>query len=536
MLYHIRYIIAIIVMLLCSFLASAQMNPKYKFEEALKLIQDNYVDEVNDERLVDSSIKAMLSDLDPHSQYVGREEAEERRQMMSGSFAGIGVQFLKSKDSTYVVDVNPDGPAVRAGLKVGDLILAIDGASTSRKEIKNQDIMRMIRGEKGVPVVLTVKHPGMDAQREITIVRENILNKSVLASYMVDKEIGYISLSIFTESTRTEVDEALKKLIGKGMKKLIFDLQSNGGGNVQSAIGVADEFLPKEKLVFYSVTNTGVKDHYFTGGYGRFYDGPMVVLIDESTASSSEIVTGALQDWDRAVIVGRRSFGKGLMQKSFEMTDGSILMLTGARYYTPTGRSIQKPYNKGKQDYFKDFERRMASKELMDESVISVADSLKYKTLTNGRIVYGGGGIIPDKFVPIDTVYYSGWMTKLMNSGLINDLCFGYLKTRRVSILKDYPDFNKFKNEYVISDEWINVLTQSAARNKIQMPATISENTARDLKIEIKAQMAALLYTGDNYMIPIRNESNQSYLEAIKILKDKKEYTRLLKIGNNHNK
>ncbi len=217
MLYHIRYIIAIIVMLLCSFLASAQMNPKYKFEEALKLIQDNYVDEVNDERLVDSSIKAMLSDLDPHSQYVGREEAEERRQMMSGSFAGIGVQFLKSKDSTYVVDVNPDGPAVRAGLKVGDLILAIDGASTSRKEIKNQDIMRMIRGEKGVPVVLTVKHPGMDAQREITIVRENILNKSVLASYMVDKEIGYMTLSIFTESTRTEVDEVFKKLIVNGM-------------------------------------------------------------------------------------------------------------------------------------------------------------------------------------------------------------------------------------------------------------------------------------------------------------------------------
>ena len=516
--------------------AFGQMNPKYKFEEALKLIQGNYVDQVNDEKLVDAAIRAMIADLDPHSQYTSREEAEAMREAMSGSFAGIGVQFLKNNDSTFVTDVNPDGPAMRAGIKVGDLIVAIDGVATNNKEINNQDIMLMIRGEKDVPVTLTVLHPGMTTTDDITIVRENILNRSVTASYMVDKEIGYIALSIFTESTRTEIDEALKKLMDKGMKKLIFDLQGNGGGYVQAAIGVADEFLVKERLVFYSVTNSGVKDHYYTGGFGRFYDGEMVVLIDESTASSSEIVTGAFQDWDRAVIVGRRSFGKGLMQKPVEMTDGSVLQLTGARYFTPSGRSIQKPYNKGKEAYFQDFNNRMASNELLEEKVINVPDSLKFNTLVNKRVVYGGGGIIPDKFVAIDPVLYSDWMNRLMNSGLVNKLCFEYTNSRRTSLLDKYPTFDKFKNDYKVSDEWLDIIRQTATRNKIDLPATFDKNASSVLKLEVKAQMAGLLYTGDNYVLPIRNETNNSYLEAIRILKDKNEYKQLLQTGNNHNK
>lgn len=512
----------------------AQMNPKYKFEEALRLIQDNYVDGVNDERLVDVAIRAMIADLDPHSQYTSREEAEAMRESMSGSFAGIGVQFLKKDDSTFVTDVNPEGPAMRAGIRVGDLITAIDGTPIDNKDLNNQDIMLMIRGEKGVPVTLTVKHPEMSDREEITIVRENILNRSVIASYMVDKEIGYIALSLFTESTRTEIDEALKKLIDQGMKKLIFDLQGNGGGYVQSAIGVADEFLEKEKLVFYSVTNSGVKDHYYTGGFGRFYNGEMVVLIDESTASSSEIVTGALQEWDRAVIVGRRSFGKGLMQKPVEMTDGSVLQLTGARYYTPSGRSIQKPYSKGKEDYFQDFDRRMASKELLEEKIMEVPDSLKFNTLVNKRVVYGGGGIIPDKFVPVDTIIYSDWMNRLMNSGLVNKLCFEYVKNRRNDLLEKYPAFGNFKEGYVVPDEWIHILSQTAVKNNLQLPATFDEDAISFLKVETKAQIAGLLYSGDNYVLPVRNEANKSYLTAIGILRDKKEYKRLLTTGNNH--
>lgn len=514
----------------------AQMNPKYKFDQALKLIQENYVDQVDDEHLVDVAIRSMITDLDPHSQYTNREEAEAMREAMSGSFAGIGVRFLKDKDSTFVTDVNPDGPAMSAGIRVGDFIVAIDGVSTINKELSNQDIMMMIRGEKDVPVTLSVKHSGMSDVQEITIMRKNILNKSISASYMIDNEIGYIALSMFTESTRSEIDEALKKLINKGMKKLIFDLQSNGGGYVQSAIGVADEFLEKEKLVFYSVTNSGVRDHYYTGGFGRFYDGEMVVLIDESTASSSEIVTGALQDWDRAVIVGRRSFGKGLMQKPVEMTDGSVLHLTGARYYTPSGRSIQKPYNKGKDDYFQDFNRRMASKELLEEKVTEVPDSLKFNTLVNKRLVYGGGGIFPDKFVPIDTVIYSGWMSRLMNSGLVNNICFEYIKNRRSSLLKEYPTYEKFKNNYIVKDEWMDILSQTATRNRIQHPTKLSEDAVSVLKLEIKAQIAGLLYTGDNYILPIRNETNKSYLEGIRILKNINEYKELLHTGNNHNK
>lgn len=517
----------------------AQMNPKYKFEEALKLIGQNYVDQVNEEHLVDAAIKAMLADLDPHSRYTSREEAEQMRVVMSGSFAGLGIQFLKTHDQTLVTKVNPDGPAMRAGVHVGDQILRIDGEEIAGKKWGNREIMEKLRGEKDVPVKLSILSPSSRESRDLIIVRENILERSVRESYMVDSEIGYISLSIFNRTTREEVDAALKNLKKQGMKKLILDLQSNGGGYVESAIGVVDEFLPKEKIVFYSVPNGGGKDYYFTGGYGQFYDGNLVVLIDESTASSSEIVTGALQDWDRAVVIGRRSFGKGLMQKPVRFSDGSEMQLTGARYYTPSGRSIQKSYSKGKDDYFEDFKRRMASRELVEEGHVRFPDSLKYRTLSNKRIVYGGGGIMPDRFVPIDTNEYSTWMAQLMNSGLVTKGALEFVQQNRLALLKVYPDFTAFNSRFKVPKEVHQQLVSAAHKLSVEVPPVDQVGAHSTIDVEFKALVGSLLYTGGDYSARVRNEASESFKEALSVLRNEKLYRRLLQkgtVGENVNK
>ncbi|WP_442589701.1 S41 family peptidase [Pedobacter sp. AW31-3R] len=512
-----------------AFSAHAQMNPKIKLQEALKLIQENYVDQVKDERLVDAAIKAMVSDLDPHSSYISREEAEQMNVAMSGSFAGIGIQFLMVNDSTFVTGVNPDGPAARAGLRQGDRIVGIDNNPIVGKGLKNQQIMLLLRGEKGKEVVLDVAREQMSSPIRMQIMREQIADLSVTASYMVDKEIGYIALSIFSISTRREMDAAIKKLKEQGMKKLILDLQGNGGGYVEAAIGVADEFLPKEKMVFYSVTNSGVKDHYYTGGFGQFMQGSLAVLIDESTASSSEIVTGSLQDWDRAVIIGRRSFGKGVMQKPVVMTDGSVLQLTAARYYTPSGRSIQKPYEKGKADYFEDFNRRMASGELKGESHLNFPDSLKFSTLTNKRTVYGGGGIMPDRFVAIDTNVYSVWLGTVMNSGLVTKAGFNYVQQNRATLLQKYPEFSDFNSAFTTADVMLDqIFDQASARFK-GIPSKSDTAARKTLGIEIKSEIATLLYSGTSFQLRVRNEANESFLSAVAILKDQSLYNNLLK-------
>jgi len=506
----------------------AQMNPKIKLQDALKLIQDNYVDPVNDEQVVDAAIKAMLSSLDPHSSYISREEVEAMNEQMSGSFAGIGISFAMVNDSTFITSINPDGPAARAGLQVGDQITSVDGQSIFGKGLKNQEVMRMLRGEKGKAVKLTIRRKIQAETLEFTIMREPIAELSITASYMVSKNVGYISLSVFSQSTRREMDAALKKLKTLGMTKLILDLQSNGGGLVDAAIGVADEFLPPEKMVFYSVTNTGVKDHYLTGGFGQFMNGDLVVLIDESTASSSEILTGALQDWDRAVVVGRRSFGKGLMQKGLELSDGSVIRLTGARYYTPSGRSIQKPYAKGKTDYFEDFNRRMASGELTEGGHVNFPDSLKYTTLTNKRIVYGGGGIMPDKFIPIDTALYSVWLNRLMSSGRVTQAAFNDVQQNRQTLINKYPGFDTFNASFNVDDKMIDQIMANAAEKGGKLPPITDAVARKTIAVEVKAEMADMLYVGKSYALRVRNEASKAFTTALAILNNQNIYNRFL--------
>ncbi|NTD97616.1 S41 family peptidase [Agrobacterium tumefaciens] len=506
----------------------AQMNPKIKLQDALKLIQDNYVDPVNDEQVVDAAIKAMLGSLDPHSSYISREEIEAMNEQMTGSFAGIGISFAMVADSTFITGINPDGPAARAGLQVGDRISMVDGASIFGKDLKNQDVMRLLRGEKGKAVKLGIMRKLQTSPLEFNVMREQIADLSINTSYMVSKNIGYISLAIFSQSTRREMDAALKKLKALGMTKLILDLQSNGGGLVEAAIGVADEFLPKEKLVFYSVTNSGVKDNYMTGGFGQFMTGDLVVLIDESTASSSEILTGALQDWDRAVVIGRRSFGKGLMQKGLELSDGSVIKLTAARYYTPSGRSIQKSYAKGKTDYFEDFNRRMASGELTEGGHINFPDSLKHTTLLNKRTVYGGGGIMPDKFIPIDTAVYSAWLNKLMNSGRVTQAAFSYVQQNRKNLTDKYVDFDAFDHSFNIDEQMIDQIMTSAIKQGLKLPPVTDQVARKTIAVELKAEMADMLYLGKGYALRVRNEASTAFSTALDILNNQKIYNQFL--------
>ncbi|MFN0257289.1 S41 family peptidase [Pedobacter ureilyticus] len=512
--------------------AQAQMNPKVKLQDALKLIQDNYVDPVNDERVVDAAIKAMLSNLDPHSSYVSREEAEAINNSMMGSFAGIGISFAMIGDSTFVTSINADGPAFRVGLKVGDQITTVDGKSILGKNLKNQEVMNMLRGEKGKAVKLEIVRKFQSEPLEFTVNREQIAELSITASYMVTKNIGYIALSVFSMSTRREMDAAIEKLQGQGMTKLILDLQANGGGLVEAAVGVADEFLEKDKTVFYSVTNSGVRDYMMAGGFGRFYKGELVLLIDESTASSSEILSGALQDWDRAVVIGRRSFGKGLMQKGLQLADGSAIRLTAARYFTPSDRSIQKPYAKGKTDYFEDFNRRMASGELKEEGHIQFPDSLKHTTLVNKRTVYGGGGIMPDKFVPIDTAVYSTWMNRTMNSGIVSKLAFNMVQQEREKLNQNYPSFETFNQNFRVDDQTLDKIFEQATVRRINIPSKTDQVARKSLAIEMKAEIADMLFTGKGFAIRVRNESSKAFTTALEVLNSPSEYNRLLGVGN----
>lgn len=520
-----KYVIVTLGLAGLSLSTHAQVNPKEKLWQTLKTIQENYVDSLNEETLINAAITGMMRELDPHSKYFSSEEAAQMQAAMKGNFAGIGIQYMMQHDSLYITQVISGGPAERAGLKTGDRITTIDKASV--KGATNFDIMKKIRGKKGTPVALEVLRKGNEATFTTDIIRDVVADRSVRSAYMINDTVGYISLRIFSETTRTEIDKALTQLKAQGMKSLILDLQGNGGGYVQAAIGVADEFLPKDKLVFYSMGRDKGKDYYYTGGFGNFMEGNLVVLIDQYTASASEILTGALQDWDRAVVVGRRSFGKGLMQRPVPVFDGAVLELTGARYYTPSGRSIQKPY-KGA-EYNDNVQTRLASGELMHANVIQFPDSLKYTTLVNKRTVFGGGGIMPDKFIPIDTVEYNGWLQDVSDHNLAGRFTFDYLDTNRAALLSSYPDFNAFNRHYNVPDYLVQQVIGAAEKAGLPLHPSSKDRIISLLSLEIKGQVASQLFAGNDYYQQVINTDNASFQEALQLLEQPEHYAVILK-------
>lgn len=514
-----------VAMLPCAM--QAQVNPKERLWQTLKAIQGNYVDSLTDNQLVEAAIAGMMSRLDPHSRYFSKQDSEEMHESMKGRFAGIGIQYMMENDSLYITQIIEGGPAEKAGLQAGDRILRIDSQAVTGSGQTNYTVMKKIRGQKGSALSLEVlrKYTGSVLKKEL--VRDFVADHSVKAAYMLDAKTGYINLRIFNETTRQEIDKALITLKKEGMQNLVLDLQGNGGGYVQSAIGVADEFLQKDQLVFYSEGRDKGRDYYYTGGFGQFQEGKLVVLIDQSTASASEILTGALQDWDRAVIVGRRSFGKGLMQRPVPVFDGSVLELTGARYYTPSGRSIQKPYKGSK--YEDNALTRWQSGELADGKVFHFPDSLKYKTLVNKRTVFGGGGIMPDVYVPIDTAEFNGWLQDIAASGLTSKFTFEYLDANRGSLLDIYKDFASFKKQYTVPASLVQKIREAAEKNGLQLTAADKERVLSLLSLDIKAQLASQLYSGKDHYLQVMNTSNASLKEALRILEQTTQFTKFLK-------
>ncbi len=438
-----------------------------KFREVLMLVENNYVDSVNTEELVDFSISKMLEKLDPHTAYFNAEEATAARSQLESGFDGIGVEFNIYNDTVYVVTPLSGGPSEAAGIQSGDRIISVNKETLSGPGVTNAQVYKLLRGKRGTKVDLAIERVGLKDKMNFAVVRDRIPTYSVDASYMVDQEIGYIKVSRFSETTFDEFKSALKTLKADGLKNLILDLRGNPGGYMERATSMADEFIAGDKLLVY----TEGKDSRFdrkTRSHveGLFEQGPLIVLVDEGSASASEILAGALQDHDRALVVGRRSYGKGLVQMPIKLSDGSELRLTISRYYTPSGRSIQKPYELGKgDDYSQDLAHRYESGELFNVDSIKFDKSKIYKT-DGGRVVYGGGGITPDIFVAKDTLMNSKYLFELYSKNIIREYALRYANENQKKLEKQ--PFKEYLKSFQVSDAMMAELVKDASRAGIK--------------------------------------------------------------------
>ena len=490
-----------------------------KFTTAMQIIDFAYVDTTNAGKLVETAIVEMLKELDPHSAYISKEEVERVNEPLEGSFEGIGVTFQIFNDTILVISPVPGGPSDKLGILAGDKIVKIEGEDAVGKKINNQYVMDRLRGQKGTTVNISIKRGNKSKLIDFAIVRDKIPLNSIDATYMAAPEIGYIKLTRFSRTSMEEFRESAEKLKQQGMKDMILDLRNNTGGFLDVAVSLSDEFLPDAKLIVYTEGLKSPKQDFYSTSLGDFEKGRLIVLINEASASASEIVSGAIQDWDRGLVVGRRSFGKGLVQRPYKLPDGSMIRLTTARYHTPTGRCIQKPYSEGNEEYFKDFKKRVDNGELVSADSIHFPDSLKYYT-PKGRIVYGGGGIMPDVFIPIDSTRFSDYYTDLVRKGIFNTFTMSYLDKNREKLLKKYPDLAAFKANFVVDSEIYAGFEKTAADEGVKRPENekfdLSEN---DLKLQIKAMIARNLWDVNAYFEVI-NDLDLELKKAVELLKD----------------
>lgn len=500
-----------------------------KLQLALYAISNLYVDSISEKKLVEDAIVGMLEKLDPHSAYSDPEETKEMNEPLQGNFDGIGIQFNMLTDTLYVIQVIPGGPSEKVGIMAGDRIIMVDDTLIAGVKMKNTDVMKRLRGPKNTIVRVKVLRQNKPDLIEFKITRGKIPIYSLDAAYMADKTTGYIKLNRFASSSTEEFHAALEKLKKQGMKNLILDLQGNGGGYMNVPIDMANDFLTRGKLIVYTVGNAQAREEAKATATGNFENGRLVVLVDETSASASEIFTGAIQDWDRGVVVGRRTFGKGLVQRPIPLPDGSMIRLTVARYYTPTGRSIQKPYKKGNQEeYNRDLIERYNHGELMSADSIHFPDSLKYNTLETKRTVYGGGGIMPDVFIPVDTTLYSDYHRNLVASGIVNRIAMNYLDRNRNELNKKYPKFALYKQKFEVTSEIMQEMIKMANDEKIKFNEIEYNRSKFLIMLQIKALIARDLYDMSEYF-QIINDENNSLKEAMRIINNEKEYNRILK-------
>jgi carboxyl-terminal processing protease len=498
-----------------------------KFGRLLRLVDSYYVDSANVDELTEKAIVHLLSELDPHSVYMSKDEVDKANEPLVGNFEGIGISFNIYKDTLLVTSIISGGPSEKVGLLAGDRIVEVDNKKITGIGIKNSDVFDLLRGKKGTIVNLKVLRKNSPALLDFTIVRDKIPINSLEASYMINENTGFIRLSRFSATTTEEFVTAMKELKKQNLQNLILDLRGNGGGYLKSAIEISEQFLKNNDLVVYTNGLNEPTREYRASASGEFKKGNLVVLIDESSASASEIVAGAVQDWDRGVIIGRRSFGKGLVQKPYYLTDGSMVRLTTAHYYTPSGRCIQKPYDEGVDEYKQDYQRRLSGGEMLSADSIVFADSLKYKTLVNGRDVYGGGGVMPDIFIPVDTSMHYPYMNRLRRNNIINNFALDYVDKNRELIKSKYTAFKNFDTKFEVSDEIIEEIAEIGVKEGIEKNDESLAFVKDDLKREVKALIARDLYSRDDFY-KIYYKNDKAINEALKVISSQKNYDKLL--------
>ena len=472
-----------------------------KISTLLYLINNYYVDTLDVPELTEKAIILTLKELDPHSAYIPKKEVEASNETLEGSFDGVGITFQLFKDTILVVAPIPGGPSDKVGIMAGDKIVTVDGMDAFGKEKTNSWVMDHLRGKKGTKVVVGIYRKGNTELIDFEIIRDKIPINSLDAAFMLDDNTGYIKLNRFAKQSLEEFTEAATMLKQKGMKNLVFDLRGNSGGYLGTAMSIVDEFLDKDKLIVYTEGIHQERQNLMATNQGEFEKGKLVVLINEGSASASEIVAGAVQDWDRGVLIGRRSFGKGLVQRPFQLPDGSVVRLTVARYYTPSGRCIQKPYDDGVDEYYNDFVRRMENGEIYHSDSIHFPDSLKYKT-KSGRTVFGGGGVMSDIFIPLDSSRYNNLYSSLVRKGIINSFVNDYLDKNRTELISIYPNLVTYKTEFNVSDSEFSTFIGNAKNDDIEFTdEEIAPNTDF-IKLQLKALIGRNLFeTGDYFEI-----------------------------------
>lgn len=506
--------------------SKAQLNAQ-KIGTTLYLIENFYVDTANLDKVTEDAIIAALKELDPHSAYISKKDVEKANEPLVGSFEGIGVTFQLIRDTITVISPVAGGPSEKVGIMAGDQFIKIDGEEAFGKKIDNEYVQKHLRGKKGTKVIVSVKRGNDRELLDFEIIRDKIPLNSINAAYMLDNHVGYIKLDRFAQESTQEFKEAFAKLQAQGMESLIFDLRGNTGGYLNTAIELVDQFLTEDQLIVFTEGIRSPRQEWRSRASGLYTSGKLVVLIDEGSASASEILSGAIQDHDRGVVIGRRSFGKGLVQRPFNLPDGAQIRLTTSRYHTPSGRCIQRPYENGVEDYAKEMTKRLEHGEYFHADSIHFPDSLKFKT-DGGRTVYGGGGIMPDIFIPVDTAYNSKLYTNLVRKGALNRFTTDYGLKHREEIKAQYGDFEHFNKDFVIGEDLINGLKKAAEEAKVEWDDEQFTHSEEFLLLQMKALIARNVWETQQYY-QVMSSIDPGIQKAMEILENEKQYKKILK-------
>jgi len=526
-----RLILLLSAVMISSFASSQGLTTEtFKVGKTLALLDAVYVDSVNVSKIAEEMIIGSLKKLDPHSVYIPADEVAEENEPLQGNFEGIGVQFNILNDTIIIISPTLGGPSEKVGIVAGDRIIKIAGEVVTGLKISTTGVRKRLMGPKGTEVKIAIYRKGIPELLEYTIIRDKIPVNSLDAAYMLSDNTGYIKLSRFSESTAKEFNEAVKMLREQKMSNLVIDLRSNSGGYMSPAVQIADQILPEKKLIVYLEGLHTPRQDFISSSEGTLENSRIAVLTDEGSASASEILSGAIQDWDRGVIIGRRTFGKGLVQNGFYLPDGSMVRLTVARYYTPSGRSIQTPYADGVDNYYKKFYSRYLTGELLHADSLSLPDSLRANTIINNRIVYSGGGINPDVFIPIDTSDYSDYYRDIIRTSALTSFCLSYADQNRKTLLGRYKNFDKFNSEFAFSDKDLKDMQARGEKNGVKFDQKGFTDSYLSIVKLMKALVARDLWDINEYF-RIINADDQAILKANSIINDVKTYNQILGYG-----